>query len=167
MRRLTPRQRDIAYLIGHGYENKEIAKILFVEISTLDYHIVGIREAIGLASYGTSRRTTIYCYDLFGKKNIGFLLNPTPQSTVHKTCPVCEQIKPKAEFNKNRSAKDKLDYRCRECRKRTNKEYIANLKGPALEKRRAYAKNWAETRKKELQEKAVALLAEFNALALR
>jgi DNA-binding NarL/FixJ family response regulator len=45
---LTPRERDIARLIGHGKTNKEIAKELYLSVGTVKNHLTQILQKLDL-----------------------------------------------------------------------------------------------------------------------
>ncbi|WP_218220394.1 LuxR family transcriptional regulator [Nesterenkonia sp. Act20] len=47
---LTPRERDMAYLISQGRTNREIAENLFVSIKTVEYHVSNLLPKLGISS---------------------------------------------------------------------------------------------------------------------
>lgn len=49
---LTPRERQIAELLGEGLANKEISKRLFIEVATVKTHVHNILEKLGAHSRG-------------------------------------------------------------------------------------------------------------------
>ncbi len=57
------------------------------------------------------------------------------ETTKIKRCPKCKQKLPVDKFNKNRCAKDGLQYRCRGCTIRENKEYYATEHGREVQRR--------------------------------
>lgn len=46
--RLTPREREVALLIGHGEETKRIARILNLSTKTVETHRLKIQRRLGL-----------------------------------------------------------------------------------------------------------------------
>lgn len=55
-----------------------------------------------------------------------------------KTCNKCKEIKPKAEFQKNISRKDGLQYHCKACNSRVNKEHYEKNKEQVRARHAAY-----------------------------
>lgn len=53
-RGLTRREQEIATLIREGKSSKEIARLLFVSIKTVDYHRANLRKKLGLNSQSRS-----------------------------------------------------------------------------------------------------------------
>ncbi|GAA1137243.1 helix-turn-helix transcriptional regulator [Nesterenkonia lutea] len=47
---LTPRERDMAYLISQGRTNREIAEGLFVSVKTVEYHVSNLLPKLGMTS---------------------------------------------------------------------------------------------------------------------
>jgi len=47
---LTPRERDIAYLISQGRTNREIAESQFVSVKTVEYHVSNLLPKLGMSS---------------------------------------------------------------------------------------------------------------------
>jgi non-specific serine/threonine protein kinase len=47
---LTPREREVAVLVGRGYSNRRIAEALVIAEKTAEVHARNIREKLGLAS---------------------------------------------------------------------------------------------------------------------
>lgn len=47
---LTPRERDMAYLISQGRTNREIAENLFVSVKTVEYHVSNLLPKLGISS---------------------------------------------------------------------------------------------------------------------
>jgi DNA-binding NarL/FixJ family response regulator len=47
---LTPREHEVAALIGKGYSNRRIAERLVIAEKTAEVHARNIREKLGLAS---------------------------------------------------------------------------------------------------------------------
>ena len=47
---LTPREREVAILVGRGYTNRRIAEALVVTERTAEVHARNIREKLGLAT---------------------------------------------------------------------------------------------------------------------
>ena len=45
---MTPRERQIAALVGFGLRNREIAEKLFISERTVDGHLEHIREKLGV-----------------------------------------------------------------------------------------------------------------------
>jgi DNA-binding NarL/FixJ family response regulator len=48
--RLTPREREVAMLVGRGYSNRRIAEELVIAEKTAEVHARNIREKLGLDS---------------------------------------------------------------------------------------------------------------------
>ena len=48
---------------------------------------------------------------------------PVTATETTKTCSSCDENKPLSEFAKQKSAADGLDYRCRDCKRKHNREY--------------------------------------------
>jgi DNA-binding NarL/FixJ family response regulator len=46
----TPRERDVLRLMGHGHDNAAIAEQLFVELTTVRWHVHNILEKLGVHS---------------------------------------------------------------------------------------------------------------------
>jgi non-specific serine/threonine protein kinase len=47
---LTPRQREVALLVGEGLANREIAELLIVDVRTVDTHVEHIFNRLGINS---------------------------------------------------------------------------------------------------------------------
>jgi DNA-binding NarL/FixJ family response regulator len=47
---LTPREREVAVLVGRGYSNRQIAEALVIAEKTAEVHARNIREKLGLES---------------------------------------------------------------------------------------------------------------------
>ncbi|PRZ15665.1 LuxR C-terminal-related transcriptional regulator [Nesterenkonia sandarakina] len=47
---LTPRERDMAYLVSQGRTNREIAETLFVSVKTVEYHVSNLLPKLGMSS---------------------------------------------------------------------------------------------------------------------
>jgi LuxR family transcriptional regulator, maltose regulon positive regulatory protein len=53
---LTPRERDVAALVKHGYTNKEVASELFLTAKTVEFHLHNIYAELGVAGRQQLRR---------------------------------------------------------------------------------------------------------------
>jgi DNA-binding NarL/FixJ family response regulator len=49
-RGLTPRESEVHELIAHGLTNEEIAKLLYISLSTTKVHVKHIFEKLGVRS---------------------------------------------------------------------------------------------------------------------
>jgi DNA-binding CsgD family transcriptional regulator len=47
---LTPREREVAALVGRGYSNRRIAEALVIAEKTAEVHARRVREKLGLDS---------------------------------------------------------------------------------------------------------------------
>jgi DNA-binding NarL/FixJ family response regulator len=47
---LTPREREVATLIGNGYSNEQIARALAISRNTVRQHVANISRKLGLRS---------------------------------------------------------------------------------------------------------------------
>ena len=56
-----------------------------------------------------------------------------------KTCCLCKIEKPESEFNKRSKSKDGLDFRCRECSRKTQRERASKMKS-----RKEYYSEWSK-----------------------
>lgn len=65
-----------------------------------------------------------------------------------KTCSTCKQSKPLTEFNKARTQPDGHDYRCRECKRASDRAHYARNS----ERLKAYQKNYRATHAEKLKE---------------
>lgn len=68
-----------------------------------------------------------------------------------KTCSVCKQQKFLIDFGRDKSTKDGLSYRCKECNKQQTKKWQEDNRDKYLEAKRAYD---AANRTKRLEDKA-------------
>ena len=69
-----------------------------------------------------------------------------------KRCGMCKQTKDESEFNKDRSAKDGLDYRCRECSKEYSREHYQKNREVVMKKQKEYRQNNREARSRHQKE---------------
>jgi DNA-binding CsgD family transcriptional regulator len=53
---LTPRERDVAALVKHGYTNKEVASELFLTAKTVEFHLRNIYAKLGVTGRQQLRR---------------------------------------------------------------------------------------------------------------
>ena len=53
---LTPRERDVASLVKHGYTNKEVASELFLTAKTVEFHLRNIYAKLGVTGRQQLRR---------------------------------------------------------------------------------------------------------------
>lgn len=56
-----------------------------------------------------------------------------------KTCCLCKIEKPESEFNKRSKSRDGLDFRCRECSRKTQRERASKMKS-----RKEYYSEWSK-----------------------
>jgi DNA-binding NarL/FixJ family response regulator len=48
--KLTPREREVLELLGHGFSNRQIGELLFIEESTVKVHTHHIYDKLGTRS---------------------------------------------------------------------------------------------------------------------
>ena len=61
-----------------------------------------------------------------------------------KTCSKCKERKPHSEFSKNKSSKDRLQCRCKECRSQANAQYYKENTEIIKQRKKQYRKENAE-----------------------